>query len=94
MFTVPPVDMANYTGVPYFYRDPQYSFERIFLCGSEFTMLLSVLLFYAFVDLLSQNTFLSVFVSFVFDKLLVWLRSNGGSKNLSKKTLIDERFLA
>ena len=90
---MPPTDLAVLQGSPYFYRDPGMGFERIFLMGAEFSLLLTELLVFALLDYTVQNHYISALVTYVWSKLLQKLREKFGEWNLSRKTLVDARFL-
>ena len=90
---MPPTDLAVLEGSPFFYRDSDMNWEGVFVMGHEFTFLLMDLLVFAAADLAGQDTLLSAFITYLWDKLMLWLREYLGTKNLSRKTLVDERFL-
>jgi meckelin len=90
---MPPTDLANLEGSPFFYKDPGMCFERVFLMGREFDLLLMDLLVYAMFDLTTQNTLYSAFFTYLFNKVVVYCRAKFGEWNLSRKTLVDSRFL-
>ena len=90
---MPPTDMSLLEGSPFFYRDPAMNFESIFLMGREFSVLLMDLLVFALFDLTTENTLLAAFLTYIFSKLVTYARQKLGERNLSRKTLVDKRFL-
>ena len=44
-------------------------------------------------DLMLQNTFVSVLMTYIIDKALQFMRGYFGQRNISRKTLVDEMFL-
>lgn len=90
---MPPTDMSTFTGLPFFYRDIAMGFEHVFFMGQEFSLLLLDILIFDTIDLAAQNIFIAALVTFIFSKCVMWLRQKLGESNLSKKTLVDKRFL-
>jgi hypothetical protein len=50
-------------------------------------------LFYAVLDLLFSNTFVSILVVYAANRLVAMVRSYFAGINISAKTLVDEKFL-
>ena len=90
---MPPTDLAVLEGSPFFYRDPDMHWEGVFMMGHEFTLLLMDLLVFAAMDLAGNQHLLSAFITYLWDKIIIYFRNSLGAKNLSRKTLIDQRFL-
>ena len=90
---MPPTDLAIMEGSPFFYRDPDMHWEGVFMMGHEFTLLLMDLLVFAAMDLVWNQHLLSAFITYLWDKLMIYIRDWLGAKNLSRKTLVDQRFL-
>ena len=84
---LPPPDKAI------FYNDNGRSFNSILLYGNEWTLMLFDLLVFAFVDSFAQDFVLAGIITYIVTKLLIMLRNKFGRKNLTRKTLVDERFL-
>jgi meckelin len=51
------------------------------------------LLVFAAMDLVWSQHLLSAFITYLWDKLMLYIRDWLGAKNLSRKTLVDQRFL-
>ena len=84
---LPPPDKAI------FYNDDGRSFNSILFYGNEWTLMLFDLLMFAFVDSLAQDFVLAGVITYLVTKALIILRDSFGRKNLTRKTLVDERFL-
>ncbi|CAG9329728.1 unnamed protein product [Blepharisma stoltei] len=91
--SMPPTDMASFVGMPFFYRDIAMGFENIFFMGREFSLLLLDILIFDLIDIAAQNIYIAALVTYVFSKIVVWFRQDLGERNLSRKTLVDRRFL-
>ena len=77
-----------------FYDDPSYEFKRVFLMGIEYDLTLLLILWYSAMDLAFGNTFVSILMTYLLNRLVHAARFHWGKVNLSRKTLIDYRFLA
>ena len=73
--------------------DTTFAFTRTLLLGLEYDLVILLLLFYACVDFLFNNTFASIVSTYIVDRILVAARHHWGKLNMARKTLIDERFL-
>lgn len=71
-----------------------YSFLSTTFLGIEFQLLLHDILIYNMVDLfLSGSPYLSVSITYFVHLVRLSVRRHFGSKNLSQKTFLDERFI-
>lgn len=61
--------------------------------GVEHDLLLFNIFFYCTVDLIFKNTFVSLITTWIVDEVLKQIRSYFGESNISKKALVDTRFL-
>jgi hypothetical protein len=93
IFTLPPADLATLRELPIFYRDQDYSFQKIFFCGNEFNILLTDICIYNMWDVILGNTLKALIITYVFIKFYEMIKVWSGKWNLAKKTLIDEKFL-
>ena len=93
LFNYPPVNLDTLKGSPIFLRDYDYGFQRVFFCGNEFSLLLTDISVYEMWDIIFGNTIVAVLMTYItvkgFEKLKLWL----GERNISKKTMVNERFL-
>ena len=80
-------------GLPFFYRDNDNSIEKIFYSGNEFRILLFDIITYSFFDVLIDSTLISIILCYIFDKCFEAFREWLGQRNISQKTLIDDKFL-
>ena len=69
------------------------SFNSVLLYGHEWTLMLFDLLMFAFVDSLAQDFVLDGVVTYLVAKILIIFRNKFGRKNVTIKTIVDERFL-
>jgi meckelin len=90
---MPPTDLSDLEGSPFFYRDPGMGFERVFFSGKEFDVLLLEMTLFALLFITIDNIFVAALVVWVVSKTLRWVRGHLGERNIARKTLIDKRFL-
>lgn len=90
---VPPIEDFRKLNRAFFYKDPQASYKRTSLVGMDIRLLVGNCLFFFLMDLTFRNTAMSLFLTYAFEGFLRYLRNSYGEDNISKKTLIDERFL-
>ena len=85
----PPSDKATS------YHDNGRSFNSVLLYGREWTVTLMLfdLLMFAFFDSIAQDFVLAGVVTYLFAKILIIFRNKFGRKNITIKTLVDERSL-
>ncbi|XP_071443264.1 meckelin [Hetaerina americana] len=76
-----------------FYNDNGHSFDQVLLYGNEITLTTFNLLTFMFIDALFLDYTIAAISTIVIDKVIIWIRSTIGKKNISQKGLIDERFL-
>lgn len=91
-FNLPPAVREGFN-VTLFYDDPDFAFTSTLMMGIENELCLFYALLYACTDLLFENTLVSCLVTFLADKLVSFARGHWGKANISRKTLIDPRFL-
>lgn len=90
---MPPVDLSLLDGTPYFYKDPSIGFESSFLMGREFSFLLMDIMFFELFDYTIQNTYIAILLTYLCSKIVSEIRQKAGEWNLSRKTLVNKRFL-
>jgi meckelin len=76
-----------------FYRDYGQNFDKILFCGMEIEWLGMDLYIFQFFMKILDDDYLALFVTFIIDFLLYYIRVYFGNKNVAKKAVIDERFL-
>ncbi|XP_053401621.1 meckelin-like isoform X2 [Mercenaria mercenaria] len=84
-------DDTSETGV--FYNDDGHSFDKVLFYGHEMTLLLFDVLTFCISDLIFTNYVIAGVITYLLSEMMCIGRDGGGRKNLSKKTLVDERFL-
>ena len=90
---MPPVDLSLLDGTPYFYRDPAIGFESSFLMGKEFTFLLMDIMNFEMFNYTISNLYVAVLLTYLISKTVSYIRQKAGEWNLSRKTLVNKRFL-
>ena len=76
-----------------FYNDDGRSFNSILFYGNEWTLMFFDLLTFAAMDLIYPDYVLAGIMSYILSKIVLLLRNKLGRSNLTRKTLVDERFL-
>lgn len=76
-----------------FISDNDYSFSQVILYGNEWLMGTFEITIFLFVLTLYDNYVLAAAITFILSQLFVVIIKYSGRKNLSSKTLLDERFL-
>lgn len=62
-------------------------------CSLDYQNLILFILVFSLFDRITGNSIISIMITYMVEKLLKQLRDILSEKNLSNKTLIDERFL-
>jgi len=62
-------------------------------CSLDYQLVILYCLIFSLFDRVTGSSLIAVFIIYVVEKVLHKLRTYLGEKNLSKKTLIDDRFL-
>lgn len=93
LLNVPPFENFNTLKQTQFYKDSESSFKRTSLVGLDIRLLVGNCLFFFLMDVIFRNTAISLFFTFIFEGFMRYVRNNYGEDNISKKTMIDERFL-
>lgn len=50
-------------------------------------------MFYQVMDIMTRNTFVAIFLTFLYEVIYVYIKVYYQTKNFSQKTCIDEMFL-
>jgi hypothetical protein len=80
-------------GTPYFYRDPAIGFESSFLMGREFSFLLMDIMLFEMFDFGIGNNYVAILLTYLCSKSVTMIRKYVGEWNLSRKALVNKRFL-
>ena len=76
-----------------FYRDYGQKFDDVLFSGMEIEWFIMDLFIFQFFMTIGLDEFISMFLTFLVDYLLYYIRSYFGNKNVAKKAAIDDRFL-
>ena len=90
---MPPANMGVVDGAPFLYKNTGYEFEKIFLAGREFTILMFDILVFQMFDLSTGNVFIAAMCTYIIDKGLCYIRKRLGEGNIASQTLVDKQFL-
>ena len=90
---MPPVDLSLLDGTPYFYRDPGIGFESSFLMGKEFSFLMMDIMLFELFGYVTGNNYIGVLLAYLCSKIVSYIRQKAGEWNLSRKSLVNQRFL-
>ncbi|XP_076372833.1 meckelin isoform X2 [Tachypleus tridentatus] len=77
----------------YFYNDNGHSFDATLFIGNEGALLMFDVLLFCLIDNSTQDYILSAILTFLINKVIMYVRHNSGRRNVVRKALIDERFL-
>eukprot|EP00731_Ephydatia_muelleri_P007668 Em0004g6a len=87
------IELAGPVDTSFLYNDTSFSFDSILFYGKEWMLLQLDILVFAVVDLVAQNYVLAAIVTLAISLVTKQVRDSAGSRNLSQKALIDNRFL-
>jgi len=89
--TAPDLSVPDQPSV--FVVDKEYEYCRVMFLGREYPLLLLNILCYSLVDLWFNSVAISILITYLLEMVLCYVRQAWGQTTLSRKTLIDERFL-
>ncbi|MEE6500410.1 hypothetical protein FKM82_003772 [Ascaphus truei] len=75
------------------YNDDRARFSRTLFYSNELVLLLFDTLLFCIIDLGTQNFVLATIITFIVQKFVKVVRGQIGRKNLSKQTMVEEKFL-
>ena len=84
---------SGITGVAVMYHDINSTWESVMFRGVEWDLVLWDFLMYSVVDFYTQSPPAAALTTLIFGYALDQLRTQWGQANISRKTLIDDRFL-
>ena len=70
-----------------------FSYRESLLIGIEWTLNVMYLLLFAGVEMETKSPSIAAFVVFIFDQLIMYFYSNKAKANLSRKAIIDKRYI-
>lgn len=76
-----------------FYIESSPVFNDVLLAGAEYVILVFLILSYNLVDCYADNPTLATLITFLIDFVIVQTRKYYGLTNISKRTLIDKKYL-
>ncbi|KAL4427484.1 hypothetical protein ABPG74_015187 [Tetrahymena malaccensis] len=92
LLNLPPSDPIPYD-LPFFYRDPDMNYSKIFYYGNEWFIVMYEMITFLFFNYFSSSPLVAILITFLFNRIFCWLRDVFGRRNISSKTMIDQRFL-
>lgn len=75
------------------YRDYGQNFDEVLFYGMEWEWFIMDLFLFQFLMIISNEIFISMFITYIFDYLLYYIRIFFGNRNVAKKAVIDDRFI-
>ena len=94
LINMPPESVSSMQGAsPIFYHDLQMSFQRTLFYGIETQLFIFDVLVFTALDKALNSFALAAFITWAIGATVDHMRSQFGSANISRKSLIDERFL-
>lgn len=87
------IEFSNPVDRSFLYNDTSFSFDSMLFYGKEWMLLQLDILVFAVVDLVAQDYILAAIVTCAISLVTKQVRNSAGSRNLSQKALIDNRFL-
>ena len=76
-----------------FYRDYRQKFDDLLFCGMEWEWFIMDLFIFQMFMITTDDDYLAMFLTFIIDYILYYIRVFFGNRNVAKKAVIDERFL-
>ena len=76
-----------------FYRDYRQKFDDLLFCGMEWEWFIMDLYIFQMFMITVDDDYLALFLTFIIDYILYYIRVFFGNKNVAKKAVVDERFL-
>ena len=76
------------------YKDEGLKFDDVFFSGMEWEWMMMDMFIYQFWTRILHNCEIGILLTYVCDYFLYYIRAYLGEKNVSKKSVIDERFFS
>lgn len=80
-------------GVPIFYKDPGMNYKSICLGSLDYEILWVIACIMTFFAIIGVDSMISALISYTVERGFMYLRKWLGTRNLSRKTLIDDKFM-
>lgn len=87
-----PLDTTTMGKLPVFFKDQWYEFSNVLLSGHEFLLLFNFINFVNIFFIATNNIYFAFFIAFIFEKLFNLFYAFFIKRNISKNTLIDDKF--
>jgi meckelin len=89
----PPLEVVGNTDDEIvFYKDPNMNFDEVLILGIEWDWFIWDLFIFQMFQLTINNTYISIYLTFICDEIMFKARTFFGEKNLAKKAIIDNKF--
>ena len=94
ILNMPPESVSMMQGAsPVFYHDFRNAFSRVLFYGIEHQLLIFDTLVFTALDARLNSFAVAAFLTWLIGAAVDFVRANFGEANISKKSLIDDRFL-
>jgi len=90
---LPPMELEGLQGTPIFFKDYGHCYQETFFMGQDYELFLWNVTIFGLFQLVTGRMMVAIFLTYICDRIARWLRGWMGENNLSKKTLIDDKFL-
>lgn len=87
-----PVDTETIGKLPIFFKDLSLDFTNVMVLGHEFILLFNFINFINIFYMATKNIYFSFFLAFIFEKIFTFGIGFFIKRNISKNTLIDDKF--
>lgn len=87
-----PVNTNDLKKLPVFFKDLWHEFSNVMVSGHEWILLFNFINFVNIFYIAFKNVYVGFFIAFLFDKLFNYLIAFFIKRNISKNTLIDDKF--
>ena len=74
------------------FSDPNMNFDKVLLSGIEWELFIFDIFVYQMWMLTLDSCAISIFLTYICDKILYTARAFWGEKNISRKSIIDNKF--
>jgi len=80
--------------LPVFFKDQWFEFSNILLSGHEFLFLFNFINFVNVFYIATANIYYAFFIAFIFEKIAGLIYGLAIKRNISRNTLIDDKFFS
>jgi hypothetical protein len=87
-----PIDTETIGKLPVFLKDTWLEFKKVMVSGHEFLLLFNFINFVNIFYIATHNIYFAFFIAFIFEKIFEFLIGFFIKRNISKNTLIDDKF--